>query len=216
MFGCVATTSVHAAGGPPFDAIASEPTAQTALEAIIEKLEAAIPPLTPQQQQYVSDEEAFAHRKVPAGTPIPKATQERFMSYMNSREKWISEARVHLEQIRHDLKGVRSLASLSGRFAFWSDIAMQMSNSGDLAADLSMLHRLGVVNTEQFGIEQGVNWLAGQSEGRVQLLWPFLAERMWNTWLYDDLAKATGVPPAQRGPILRAHDFYCTAHPCDH
>ena len=44
------------------------------------------------------------------------------------------------------------------------------------------------------GMEEGVNWLHKESEGQVQLLWPFLAQKMWQSWLYEGLGRAAGLP----------------------
>ena len=70
---------------------------------------------------------------------------------------------------------------------------MQMSNSGDLQAELIILRRMGVVGPNNFGAEEGVNWLIGASEGKAQLLWPLLAQKMWDRWLYDALANSVGL-----------------------
>jgi len=189
----VAATVVFGANnGPPFQQMTAEQSARAALEAIIERMQSSIPTLTARQEQYVRGEEAFSKQTVPAGQPLPEGTRERVMTYMSSPEYWIWHSRADLDRISQDLKNIKSRANQPARFAFWCDIAMQMSNSGNLAAEISMLRRLGLITTKSFGIDEGINWLTGPSDGKVQLLWPFLAQKMWSTWLYHDLSVETG------------------------
>jgi hypothetical protein len=163
----------------------TERGAQIALTKIINSFDAALPALTPEQEEYVRREEAFV-----AG---PGSTGgERVKAYANSKELYLAVAANATSRLRKNVATVKSLAGRPERFAIWSDIVMQLSHPGPLENALHRLHELGVIDKSALGSDQGILWLRGPSEGDVQLLWPFWAETMWASWCYEGIADATG------------------------
>jgi hypothetical protein len=168
----------------------TERGAQLALTKIINEFDAAVPALTPEQQEYVNREETF--RLGPGSVGAGGTYGDRVNAYSNSKEFRLWRAHSDLERLRANLAGVKHLAGRPERFALWSDIVVQMSFPSGLEVALRELRRMGVLDKLALGPAQGVSWLRGPSEGDVQLLWPFWAETMWASWCYEGIADATG------------------------
>src|ERR1039458_6458987 len=174
----------------------TERGAQIAITKFINEFEAALPALTPEQQEYIKREEAF--KAGPGSVGIGGTFGERVNAYMNGKEFRLWRAHSDLEQLRGNLEGVKLLTDRPERFAFWSAIIVQMSFPSGMEVALQELHRMGVLDKNALGRGQGVNWLGGPSEGVAQILWPFWAGTMWASWCYQGIFDATGATQAIR------------------
>lgn len=167
----------------------TERGAQIALTKAIDTIEAAIPALTPEQQEYVDREGAFS--KGLGKVALGESYGTRVNAYSSSKEFRLWNVHLSLKRLRSNLASVRQLAGRPERFALWSDIVVQMSFPSSVEVAIRELHRMGVIDKNAFGATQGVSWLRGSLEGDVQMLWPFWAETMWAGWCYEGIADAT-------------------------
>jgi hypothetical protein len=163
----------------------------TALAKALDGFDAAMPALTPEQQEYVKGEEAF--RLAEAGQlGIGGTPGNRVTAYTNSKEFYLSIAHNSIKELRHDLVTVKALAGKPERFALWSNIVVRMSFPSALENAVSRLRKMGVISANDLGLAQGVSWGGSPSADQAQVIWPFWAETMWVSWCYDGVVSATG------------------------
>jgi hypothetical protein len=168
----------------------TERGAQIALTKILDAIDAAVPALTPEQQEYVNREEAF--RSGPGRVALGETYGARVDAFTTTKEFRLWRVHDDLQRLRTNLTDAKQLAGRPERFAVWSDIVVQMSFPSGLEVALRELHRMGVVDKNALGPAQGVSWLHGPLEGEVQILWPFWAETMWVGWCHEGILDATG------------------------
>lgn len=171
--------------------VTTEAGALAVVERIVSKMEAAIPALTPEDQHYVAQERAFADQ---LGKTSGRAyTSERVNAFESSQPFYEWVAHQQLDHLREDVNLIHALHSSNQRFAVWADVIISLSHVEPMQNALAGLHRLGVISPSDVGEPEAVSWLRGPSEGKVQILWPLLAETMWVGWGQAGLGRAVGL-----------------------
>jgi hypothetical protein len=162
-------------------AVDTEAGAEAVLERTIMRIEAAVPALTPEEQRYVRQETEFADAMgKQAGGIGSTYTSERVNAFLTTKQFYEWEVHREMVGLREDLDTVHKIRSSDARFALWAFIVMRLLSTNEATENaLNGLSRLGVINRSDLGPAEGVSWLAGTAEGRVQLYWSRWADTMW-------------------------------------
>ena len=169
----------------PLD-FSTEAQAIAALERVLRRVDSAIPTLTPDQHAYLKREQAYVDETFDPRNGADTPNNRRDAFYF-SKEYRLQRARMDLGMLQRALQRVNEARGKQYRFVAWTEIVVALGRVQQWESSLEGLLSHGALSKSDLGVAEGVNWLAGPSDGQVQMLWGFWADVMWDQFVHDGL-----------------------------